>query len=135
MCNDPMLVLEHQEVEIDFCHTCGGIWLDNGELELLLGAPDQSRAYLEGGATAAAKGERPRRCPICGVRMAKEVTRGTPPVVYDVCPKAHGLWYDKGELDRVLQQAAGQDHDDPVRAWLRGLFGTESHAAAGGIIA
>ena len=36
VCKEPMLVLELDKIEIDHCINCGGIWLDNGELELLL---------------------------------------------------------------------------------------------------
>ena len=34
--NEPMIVLELNDVEIDYCLSCKGIWLDTGELELLL---------------------------------------------------------------------------------------------------
>ncbi len=37
VCKEPMIVLELDEVEIDHCISCGGIWLDAGELELLIG--------------------------------------------------------------------------------------------------
>ncbi len=39
VCKNAMITLELQEVEIDYCIDCGGIWLDAGELELLLGEP------------------------------------------------------------------------------------------------
>ena len=35
-CKEPMIILELNEVEIDYCHDCSGIWLDAGELDLLL---------------------------------------------------------------------------------------------------
>ena len=34
-CKEPLIVLELNEVEIDNCVSCGGIWLDKGELERL----------------------------------------------------------------------------------------------------
>lgn len=36
VCKEPMIVLELNEVEIDYCSSCRGIWLDAGELALLL---------------------------------------------------------------------------------------------------
>ena len=36
VCKEPMIVLELDEVEIDYCTSCGGIWLDAGELDLLI---------------------------------------------------------------------------------------------------
>jgi Zn-finger nucleic acid-binding protein len=36
-CNDQALVMsERQGVEIDYCPSCRGIWLDRGELDKLL---------------------------------------------------------------------------------------------------
>ena len=37
VCKEPMLIIEHEAVEVDCCAACGGIWLDAGELELLFG--------------------------------------------------------------------------------------------------
>jgi len=31
-----MIVVEYHEVELDYCHSCKGVWLDSGELELLM---------------------------------------------------------------------------------------------------
>ena len=33
-CSDPMVVLEIEQVELDHCLSCGGVWLDAGELEM-----------------------------------------------------------------------------------------------------
>ena len=33
VCENPMVVLELDQIEIDHCLHCGGIWLDKGELE------------------------------------------------------------------------------------------------------
>lgn len=35
-CTEPMIVMELNEIEIDHCIACQGIWFDAGELELLL---------------------------------------------------------------------------------------------------
>ena len=42
-----MITLELAEVEIDHCTECGGIWLDAGELEILLGEAQTARQLLE----------------------------------------------------------------------------------------
>ena len=36
VCKEPTIVLELDEIEIDYCTSCGGIWLDAGELDLLI---------------------------------------------------------------------------------------------------
>jgi len=45
VCKDSMVVLELEQVEIDYCTGCEGVWLDAGELELLL-ETEQERARL-----------------------------------------------------------------------------------------
>lgn len=35
-CKEEMIVMELHNIEADYCVDCGGIWLDEGELELLL---------------------------------------------------------------------------------------------------
>ena len=37
-CGHDLREIMHQEVAIDICDECDGIWLDAGELELLQGA-------------------------------------------------------------------------------------------------
>ena len=35
-CDQAMVILEYQGIELDHCVACGGCWLDAGELGLLL---------------------------------------------------------------------------------------------------
>jgi len=100
-----MIVLELDQVEIDFCDVCRGIWLDGGELELLLeGAAN--RDALMATLSNEAKGKRSDiRCPICDKKMAS-VTAGLErggQVSLDKCVRDHGIWFDDGELQQVLQ--------------------------------
>ncbi|MHC4733577.1 MAG: TFIIB-type zinc ribbon-containing protein [Planctomycetota bacterium] len=46
VCKNAMITLELQEVEIDHCIECGGIWLDSGELEMLLGEQEKTQQLL-----------------------------------------------------------------------------------------
>ncbi len=121
-CKEAMIIVEHNGVELDCCPACRGLWLDAGELELILGDASKTRAFLEAGDPSLARGEKPRRCPICRRRMKKDVTGGRVPVVIDACRFGHGLWFDEGELFTVLRQE-GVAADDPVFGWLRDLFG------------
>ena len=121
-CKEAMIIVEHSGVELDCCPACRGLWLDAGELELILGDAAKMRAFLDAGDPYQAQGEKPRRCPICRRRMRKDVTGGALPVVIDACRLGHGLWFDEGELFTVLRQE-GVVADDPVFGWLRDLFG------------
>jgi len=37
-CKNDMIVVEHEDIELDYCTNCNGVWFDSGELELLLEA-------------------------------------------------------------------------------------------------
>jgi len=36
VCNETLLLTNRQEVEIDYCPECRGIWLDRGELDKII---------------------------------------------------------------------------------------------------
>ncbi|SKB89010.1 hypothetical protein SAMN05660841_02894 [Sphingobacterium nematocida] len=57
-CNETLLMTERHQVEIDYCPSCRGIWLDKGELDKLMDyASAQSQAPV---ASAPRYEERPR---------------------------------------------------------------------------
>ncbi len=123
-CKHPMMALEYDAVEVDYCGACKGVWLDAGELELLFGDVAESHvAFLSGGDIAAARAEKRRRCPICRAKMTKEATHSEPPVVYDRCPRGDGLWFDQGELEQVLAHGHPHAGGERVTAFLREVFG------------
>ena len=99
-CKEPLVVFELDGVEIDRCLKCGGTWLDDGEIDQLTrlagGLPDPL-----GAAIAAAGDGRPgnRRCVRCSATM-RLVTVQT--VELDRCPRGHGLWFDKNEMESLI---------------------------------
>ena len=100
-----MIVLELEQVEIDYCCDCGGIWLDAGELELLFEDTNQAGQLVKSFATATGLKEDVRRCPICLAKMDKvSVGSENEPVIIDRCAKLHGLWFDRGELSQTLSK-------------------------------
>ena len=121
LCKNAMIVLELEQVEIDYCAACGGIWLDSGELELLLG---NGGAQLVGSFQQAADvKEESRPCPICLKKMQK-IHAGSEkePVIIDRCRKSHGLWFDKDELPRVLANGS-LDKEQKIIKLLSQIFG------------
>ena len=94
VCKNAMIVLELAEVEVDYCTDCSGIWLDAGELELLLGDSQQTGQLLDSFKTDSACAEKPRKCPICLKKMQKIVVGpATPPLLIDKCTRGDGLWW------------------------------------------
>ncbi len=97
-CQKPMVTFEFDAVEVDHCMRCRGTWLDAGELGLLMGSAENVQALLAD-FSPATTAEAPRPCPICDRRMDKVTRDG---LLLDECGVGHGLWLDKGELNRLL---------------------------------
>ncbi|MBK9098189.1 MAG: zf-TFIIB domain-containing protein [bacterium] len=102
-CKDPMIVLELEQVEVDYCTSCSGVWLDAGELELLLETDEERKALINLFKEAADVKEKSYDCPICGKQMKKSEIGEKGKVVVDKCRKNHGIWFDKGELKKVVE--------------------------------
>ncbi|HCE45703.1 MAG TPA: hypothetical protein DET40_19345 [Lentisphaeria bacterium] len=126
-CDTEMLILEFNRIEIDFCHLCGGVWLDEGELEMLL-QPDNTGAMAVSGLMAdLKKSDRPagkRKCPVCRKTMNPVELSIEPVVEIDKCIYNHGLWFDKGELEQIMSStgAAGK-----MSAFLNSVFKKKSN--------
>ena len=71
VCNESMVVLELNEIEIDFCTGCSGIWLDGGELELMFDTEDQRQKLIDSLHEDPDNPEQKYRCPICNKKMIK----------------------------------------------------------------
>jgi len=118
VCKVTTTAVEHDKIELDYCHICHGIWFDRGELELLLDT-------LTGGTAArfinglmqrpqAKVAEKTRKCPICGKKMNKLDVGSGQEIIIDACHAGHGLWFDGGESGAFirqlkLEQPAGAD--------------------------
>jgi Zn-finger nucleic acid-binding protein len=122
-CKSAMITLELEDVEIDHCVHCGGIWLDTGELELLMNDPAKAQHLLDSFRKDSPATEQPRRCPICRRKMAKIVVGSSqPPLVIDKCQRMDGLWFDKGELQDILDRGE-LDKDSRIQRLLADMFG------------
>ena len=118
-----MITLELEDVEIDYCTDCGGIWLDAGELELLLKEPDKAKGLLDSFRIDSESGEKIWKCPICDKKMQKIVVGSSKPVLLiDKCRRGDGLWFDKGELQDIFDRAE-LDKDDKIQKLLSDMFG------------
>jgi Zn-finger nucleic acid-binding protein len=125
MCHSAMITLELADVEIDHCTSCGGIWLDSGELEILLGDAAQAKRVLNSFQPSSSATELPRMCPICDKKMAKVVVgRSDPPLVIDKCIRGDGLWFDRGELQAIVTRA-DLDEGNRIQRLLADIFGKD----------
>lgn len=122
VCKNAMITLELEDVEIDYCTECGGIWLDAGELEQLLGEPQKAKQLLASFQIDSQSTERIRKCPICDKKMQKvKVGPSAPVLLIDKCRRGDGLWFDRGELYDICDRAE-LDRDNKIQTLLKEMF-------------
>jgi Zn-finger nucleic acid-binding protein len=120
-CKEPLLVLEFDGIEVDYCDDCRGVWLDPEELELLFGDSAWKEALRPAPGENLRK-EREKRCPRCRKPMHKRAAGAQAPVTTDLCPRGHGVWLDAGELHALIAQAAKAPSVQRLAAWLGSAF-------------
>ena len=107
-CGGELKRLRIDEIEVDQCGVCEGIWFDFDELEKVLG-----KRHLEALKSDAAKAvdydSRPAPCPRCGgVGKMTPVVEPGKNIRIDTCKICYGKWLDGGEL-RKLKEASLAD--------------------------
>lgn len=99
------------DVLLDSCLSCHGVWVDHVALEKILDARRQARA--DAVLTNPSKGEMPQphtqgrmyiRCPECEQMMNRKAFATGAGVIVDVC-RHHGTWFDAQELSKVVEFA------------------------------
>ena len=113
VCKEPLIVFELDGVEIDRCLRCSGTWLDSGEIFQLTrmrnGLPDR----LEAAITQAGEGRKSERlCVRCSAKM-REIQVNS--VDIDRCPRGHGLWFDRSEMETLIASSQGGEGGAMVR--------------------
>lgn len=114
-CSNPMLVLELEEVETDYCTSCKGIWLDSGELESLLDDTEEKEALLNSIKPENNSKEKILRCPICNAKMRKVSVVIDESILLDECKHNHGFWFDSGEIFKVIKFGSMDKNNKVIR--------------------
>ncbi len=111
-CKNDMLVIEYNNIELDYCANCHGVWFDSGELELLLNSIELEHHGLLlhdiVNIPEAKSSEDKRKCPICNRKMKKTTIGQKPEILIDVCDQEDGLWFDGGEVHQLISQFSGK---------------------------
>lgn len=89
------------------CRRCGGLWIGGEVFRLLEERVRRDESFWQGadlpavGEAGQGVGAFYRPCPVCSARMHRRNYGRRSGVVLDVCAR-DGLWFDHGELARVL---------------------------------
>lgn len=99
-----------QELKVDQCFTCEGVWFDRGELEQYLKGkfkaissammPDEALKELS---------QQVGKCPRCHKPMSKQPSRMKRNVIVDYCRKCEGFWLDCTEVDQMEPRPGVQE--------------------------
>jgi Zn-finger nucleic acid-binding protein len=112
VCREPMVIVEFENIELDTCLDCHGLWFDAqelGQLFDLAGVPERHRD-LESQMVRLPPAEPRRPCPRCRRQLEPVRAPSTSgDLILDTCPRGDGLWLDKGELEALLKALLGEN--------------------------
>lgn len=107
-CNNEMInylaQTKSNQIEYDFCESCGSLWLDSGELNKMA---FQVAGSIEYSSKDKVKNfnENKKDCPRCEQTKLDKVTFvGYSDIILDLCDNCGGFWLDGGELDLVNKE-------------------------------
>lgn len=110
VCKKDAVIVEYNNIELDYCPICGGVWFDSGELDMLLSAAelDESAGYLVNviHSDEISVNEKTHNCPICRSKMKKVYIDKEKQIITDVCKGGHGIWFDRGEVTSLVKSLA-----------------------------
>ena len=118
-CTDLLYRRSIEGVEVDGCPSCGGVWLDRGELHALVSTDEGLRALdrtFPPGPRLTPLHPPTRACPRCGVALAPIEYDRFRGVRLDNCPSCDGLWLDHGEATEIADRVFGRRAPRSVRS-------------------
>lgn len=92
------------EIELDQCTGCNGVWFDMDELDQYL---SEKLLILNSSKVKEYKryNEMDGACPKCNKPMVKERPKRFKGVLVDICKECKGIWLDSSELDRLEEKS------------------------------
>ncbi len=101
-CNVALGEVKVDEVVLDRCPECGGIWFDFALLERVLSRESHAlRTLLPESSTHGGVEEDTLNCPRCGDTLIR-MRASAEPVVYYGCLTCYGRWLDGSEIGRIV---------------------------------
>lgn len=110
VCKTDMIDVEYEQIELDYCVKCRGVWFDSNELELLFEKINLQNSGLSVSTLISRIDESipedKHKCPICKQKMGKVSIGDSPRIVIDICTNGNGLWFDGGEIIQLIKHAS-----------------------------
>jgi len=91
-----------EEVTVDRCSSCDGIWCDAQELGELLAEDAKQVAALRRGSGHEEHGRKKGKCPRDAEELLRVYSAVDKTVILDACPECRGIWLDGGEFEKLF---------------------------------
>lgn len=105
--------IKEPDLEYELCSSCGGIFLDKDELNILATGFSGNIEFCSIDENFVIDKFLPRFCPKCDVQMRKINLLGFSDVIIDYCDSCEGFFLDKYEPEQMNNYLAWIDNDTP----------------------
>ena len=121
-CTNDMEKVRFEEIEIDRCRKCKGIWFDMLEHEDLKKISG-SESIDTGSAELGKKHNKQTGivCPACDQPLINMVVSAQPHISYEACTICYGVYFDAGEFTDFREETFAE-------SW-KSIFGKSQHKA------
>lgn len=106
-CSAEMTLVSYDQIKVDRCTNCGGLWFQPEELRALRDDIWMADYILDSGDKKAGKkvnAIKDINCPNCGVLMVQESDPEQAHITYESCPDGHGTYLDAGEFTDIVHK-------------------------------
>jgi Zn-finger nucleic acid-binding protein len=103
-CDNELARVGMEDIEVDQCPRCGGIWFDFGELKQVL-PRDSAKRLLTRLKTGRKDDAKKGPCPRCGGKGPMILVKHPKHDLHiDTCKVCYGQWLDGGELEILREK-------------------------------
>lgn len=92
-----------EDVTVERCSSCRGIWFDAHELSELLAEDARQVAALRHGSENERADDKRGKCPRDASALLRVYSSIERSVVLDACADCHGIWLDGGEFEKLFR--------------------------------
>ena len=128
-CRKSLREVKINNVRIDRCKNCGGLWFDRNELKIVRDHRDKNLSWMHfdlwRDEEELAISGKSVKCPRDGKSLFK-IKYGDSDVVVDVCLNCRGVWLDKNELNKIVLSLREKIDSETIPEYLGDLGGEVS---------
>ena len=106
-CTGEMELVSYDQIEVDRCTSCGGLWFQPEELRALRDDIWMADYIIDSGDKSVgrkANDHKDYHCPECNATMLQEYDSEQPHITYESCPNGHGTYLDAGEFTDLVRK-------------------------------